>query len=37
MYRRVGRYRDGETFFQLGGGGGGLTSELKWGPEETLL
>ena len=26
-------YRDSRTFFQLGG----LTSDLKWGAEETLL
>ena len=23
--------RDGGTFFRVGGGGGGLTSYLKWG------
>ena len=30
--------RDGGTFLKLeGGGGGGLTSDLKWVAEETLL
>ena len=36
MYRWVDRYRDGGTFLQWEGRGW-LTSDLKWGPEETLL